>query len=369
MEPARSHRPARTGHTAGRASSRPAPRPGLLPWLSVAVAAGLVGLVGLVGLAGCRSQETAEGRNARSAADEAQPAAPTAAIAPALVGSLAAVGAVAERGPLVAIIIDDWGQALTGPQAVILALPQPLTLAVLPCLPHSAEIAALATGLDLPGADGGPDASLAAGGVPPSPAGATARPIPATARREIFLHMPMRPIDYPESNPGEPVLETGLDPAEVERRLARSLATVPGARGVNNHMGSAATADPELMSVLMAGLARRHLLFVDSLTSPASVAYGEARRAGVPALRNRIFLDVDRTSEEAIAANLAALVAAARAQGSAVGIAHPYIATADVLARELPRYEAEGVRFVTISELMVRTTSAAAGEGGLARGR
>jgi polysaccharide deacetylase 2 family uncharacterized protein YibQ len=361
VEPACNHRPARTGRTAGRASLYPAPWPSPLLWLALAV------LAGLVGLAGCRSQEAGEGQQVRAAAEGTQPVAPAASTAPALVGSLATASAVAERGPLVAIIVDDWGQALTGPQAVILALPQPLTLAVLPCLPHSAEIAALATRLDLPVA--GADPARAAGGVPPSPVGATARPIPATARREIFLHMPMLPIDYPESDPGEPFLETGLDPAEVERRLARSLATVPGARGVNNHMGSAATADPELMSVFMAGLARRHLLFVDSLTSPASVAYAVARRAGVPALRNRIFLDVDRTSEEAIAGNLAALVAAARAQGSAVGIAHPYIATADVLARELPRYEAEGVRFVTISELMVRTSSAAVGEGGVARGR
>ncbi len=266
----------------------------------------------------------------------------------------------AAAGPLVAIIVDDWGQALNGPQVVILALPQPLTFAVLPCLPRSGEIAALATALDLP-AGTGPGEDIATTSLVP--------PYPATARREIFLHLPMQPLDYPESDPGQPVLVPGMEAAEVERRLALALASVPGARGVNNHMGSAATADSTLMSVLMRGLARRHLRFVDSLTSPASVAFFEACRAGVPALRNRIFLDADRWSEEAITANLATLVAAARAQGGAVGIAHPYVATAEVLARELPRYEAEGVRFVTVSELMAHQKATAAGAKEVANGR
>lgn len=285
-------------------------------------------------------------------------AAPAGPVAPAPVAGPAAGSTGADSAPLVAIIVDDWGQARTGPQAVILTLPQPLTLAVLPCLPHSGEIAALATALDLPAG--------APGAAPPPSA---ARPVPATARREIFLHMPMLPLDYPESDPGEPALEPGLDPAEVARRLDRSLATVPGARGVNNHMGSAATADSTLMATFMELLARRQLLFVDSLTSPTSVAFAAARRAGVPALRNRIFLDADRDSQEAIAANLATLVAAARLHGAAVGIGHPYVATAEVLARDLDRYEAEGVRFVTISELLALTAPDLPGNGETADGR
>ncbi len=348
MKPFLRCRPARAGHHhVGASSTRVA------AW---------VALVALVGLAGCRADDDATRRNIAATAEEphsVDPAGPVAALVGSLAGDARATGGV----PLVAIIVDDWGQARTGPQAVILTLPQPLTLAVLPCLPHSREIAALATDLDLPG--DAPGVSTVTGGV----AAPLARPVPATARREILLHMPMLPVDFPESNPGEPVLEPGMDAAEVERRLARSLATVPGARGVNNHMGSAATADSALMAVFMGLLARRHLFFVDSLTSPASIAFGAAQRAGVPALRNRIFLDADRSSEDAIAANLATLVAWARLHGAAVGIAHPYVATADVLARELGRYEAEGVRFVTVSELMAYTAPGAPGGGGVADGR
>lgn len=354
MEPVLCRRPARTVFSVVQVSAPCArARAALAVLLFLAVL-----LAVLLGLAGCRADDGAATRRAAPDAAGTTAAEPAAPVAPALLGSLSAGARVAGSSPLVAIIIDDWGQARTGPQAVILTLPQPLTLAVLPCLPHSGEIAALATDLDLPG-----DVPGAA------PARPAARPVPATARREIFLHMPMLPVDYPESNPGEPVLEPGLDPAEVERRLDRSLATVPGARGVNNHMGSAATADPALMAAFMELLARRHLLFVDSLTSPASVAFAEARRAGVPALRNRIFLDADRGSEDAVAANLAALVAWARLHGAAVGIAHPYVTTADVLARDLGRYEAEGIRFVTVSEMMALTATGASVGGGVADGR
>jgi len=138
---------------------------------------------------------------------------------------------------------------------------------------------------------------------------------------------------------------------------------------VNNHMGSAATADSLLMDALMAEIDRRGLRFLDSLTSPRSVAYQAARAAGVPALRNRLFLDVDHQDEAAITASLEALIASARARGQAVGIGHPHAATAAVLARELPRYAAEGVRFVTVSELIALNISGANVRGEIADGR
>lgn len=269
-------------------------------------------------------------------------------------------------GPVVALVIDDWGQSLGAAAQAILDLPVPLTLAVLPGLPRSREVAALATPLVLPPdgearkAAGSTDADrrkrLAAG----CPAALSlAPPAAPAARREIFLHLPMQPQGYPGTNPGEGALLIGMDEAEVARRLDVALAAVPGARGVNNHMGSAATADLPLMAVLMEQLHRRGLRFVDSLTTPHSVAYRAARDAGVPALRNRLFLDVDWQDQDAIAGKLEKLVDVARKRGRVVGICHPHPAIAAVLARELPRYQAAGVRFVTASELMALEASGA----------
>ncbi len=266
----------------------------------------------------------------------------------------------AAPGPLVALVIDDWGQRLGGPPAEILAVPLPLTLAVLPGLPRSREVAALATPLVLPAVAAAADTTGVSGesrrrrraaGCPVEVCLTPAAAAPV-ARREVFLHLPMQPLGYPGTDPGPDALLVGLEAEAVGERLDRALRSVPGARGVNNHMGSAATADSALMGALMDELGRRGLRFLDSLTTPRSVAWQAARSAGVPALRNRLFLDVDHQDEAAITASLAALIAVARERGQAVGIGHPHAATAAVLARELPRYAAEGVRFVTLSELI-----------------
>lgn len=104
------------------------------------------------------------------------------------------------------------------------------------------------------------------------------------------------------------------------------------------------------MQALMAVLAERGLYFVDSLTTAESVGYEVALRAGLPAARNRIFLDVDYDSVAEVRKNLNQLVQTARTQGFAVGIGHPHAETLQVLRAETPRLIAAGVRFVTVSE-------------------
>ncbi|HLN57115.1 MAG TPA: divergent polysaccharide deacetylase family protein [Thermoanaerobaculia bacterium] len=44
-------------------------------------------------------------------------------------------------------------------------------------------------------------------------------------------------------------------------------------------------------------------------------------------------------------------MARARAEGSAVGLGHPYDATLSVLERELPRLELRGVKLVPVGDL------------------
>ena len=108
----------------------------------------------------------------------------------------------------------------------------------------------------------------------------------------------------------------------------------------------------QTMRAVMAVLKERGLFFVDSVTAAESVAYQEARRAGLDAARNRIFLDADHDSAAEVRRNLAILVKTARARGFAIGIAHPYPETLEVLREEIPRLSAAGVSFVTVSELI-----------------
>ncbi len=265
------------------------------------------------------------------------------------------------KGPVVALIIDDWGHARNEATKSLLKLPIPLTMAVLPKQPYSRHFALKGTALVQP-----PDASVQAANTP-AISGRSARlaagcfvelhlgtdcPKPLVKRREVILHLPMEPQGYPETNPGPDPLLVGMDEAEIMRILEEALGNLPGINGLNNHMGSAATSDLATMQALMKVLNRKGLYFVDSLTTARSVAFEQALLDGVPALRNRIFLDFDNKNEATIIANLNTLVRSARGRGFALGIGHVHAATARVLAREIPRLVEEGVRFVTVSEML-----------------
>jgi polysaccharide deacetylase 2 family uncharacterized protein YibQ len=165
---------------------------------------------------------------------------------------------------------------------------------------------------------------------------------------EILCHLPM---EAHGSDAGQGALTRAMDDAELRDAAARALAAVPGAVGANNHMGSALAADLHAMDLVLGVLRDHGIFFVDSRTSPDTVAYTVARRLGLPAAERQVFLDNERT-EEAIAIQLFEAVAVARQRGGAVAIAHPYPETIAVLRRELPRLRDEGLLIVPVSRLL-----------------
>jgi len=216
----------------------------------------------------------------------------------------------------VAIVVDDLGSSLAAARAV-LRLRAPLTLSVMPRLAHSRQTAEEAH----------------------------------RAGAEVMLHLPMQPVadSAPDVSPDE--LRVGMNGVEVARIVDQDLASVPGAAGVNNHMGSRATADRRLMAEVMAALAGRHLYFVDSRTSPDSVAFAEARRNGLPAFYRSIFLDDARTVSYTLR-QLHALCRVAQERGAALAIGHPYPATLAALRRFLPELERDRVQLVPVSQII-----------------
>ena len=291
-----------------------------------------------LGPAGCGPSE--RDRDAEPAAQRTRPVPPPPAPAPPMSPSLTDL-----LGPLdvptIAIVVDDWGHRRDVTTRGFAELDFPLTFSILPGLRFSRQDALQATPLALPGRDGPGRGTSEAAAVPPP-----------SRRREIMLHLPMEPEGYPDHDPGLDPLRLGMDRGQVAAILDAALAGVPGARGLNNHMGSAATADPALMTALADELAARDLFFVDSLTTPRSVAARRMREAGVPTLVNRIFLDQSTTSREQVCELLARLVKSARARGAAVGLCHPYPETLAILSEELPRLREQGLRLVTVSELL-----------------
>ncbi len=172
--------------------------------------------------------------------------------------------------------------------------------------------------------------------------------------REILLHLPCEPEDPAKmaegAESGEQFLRAGDSPAQLQDALAEALRRVPGAVGVNNHMGSRLTAERAAMDALMPVLRARGLYFLDSRTTSRSQGLAAAEAAGLPALGRDIFLDVDPSS----AAVLAQLeLAAERAElRPVVVIAHPSPTVVETLREGLPRLRARGIGVYPLSELL-----------------
>jgi len=139
--------------------------------------------------------------------------------------------------------------------------------------------------------------------------------------------------------------------AQVAAIVAADLDDVPGAEGVNNHMGSRASADRPTMDAVLSVLKQRGLYFLDSRTTAFTVAAEEAGRLGVPCRSRSVFLD-DVADESAIRNQLERALGDARSEGAAVAIGHPHPKTLAVLERELPRLGSRGVRLVRVSDLI-----------------
>lgn len=227
---------------------------------------------------------------------------------------LATLALTASAEVLIAVIIDDLGDSrLKGQRAI--ALPGEVTLAVLPHTRWGGDLAREARSLE----------------------------------REVILHLPMANLANIPLGPDP--LTPQLSRIEFRSRLASALAKVPGARGINNHMGSALTQEPRAMTWLMHELRERGLYFVDSRTTHKSVANRIAGEQAVLASERDVFLDNDRDFG-AIDRQFRKLLDIAKTRGAAIGIGHPYPETLSYLESRLLHLAAEGVRLVPASHLI-----------------
>lgn len=224
--------------------------------------------------------------------------------------------AVSAEAPRIAIIIDDLGYQLAAGRRAI-ALPGPVSFALLPGAPRTHALAASAT----------------------------------KSGKEVLLHLPMQAsIDDDNVEPVSMTLDMSRQSFAATFDVA--MAAVPGAVGVNNHRGSLITRHPGHMQWLMEEIhARDSLFFIDSYTTHESVALQVAAETGVDAIKRDVFLDTD-PEPDTIRREFERLKSLAKLRGAAVGIGHPYATTLAFLEAELPKLAEQGFKLVTISELV-----------------
>ncbi len=225
-------------------------------------------------------------------------------------------------GPRLVVVIDDLGENVHQAQELA-ALSFPVTFAVLPNISKSREVARIG----------------------------------AAAGRDVLLHQPMEPLDYPHrADPGPGALFVGMEDEQILRILRDNLAQVPQAIGINNHMGSRFTADESGMSTVLQELKRRDLFFLDSLTTGSSVADKQARKVGLEHLRRHIFLD-NIPNVQAILFQLRKAEQLAHNQGQVIAIGHPYPETLEAL-KLWERERDQRINIVSLGSLLSRRSLA-----------
>jgi len=218
----------------------------------------------------------------------------------------------------IAIVIDDIGYRYTDINA--LSLPGEITYSILPQTPYGKRIAVKAN----------------------------------AKNKDVLLHIPMEALNGKKLGPG--ALTSTMNEEEILASLNNSLADLPFAIGINNHMGSHLTQLNDPMTWTMNFLKQHHLLFLDSKTSPNSKAGSIAKLIGVPVKNRHVFLD-NQLTDSYITKQFQSLVRYAQSQQVAIAIAHPHPETIKALKRLIPTLAKNNIELVPLSALYATPTN------------
>ena len=143
------------------------------------------------------------------------------------------------------VVIDDAGVSMTGLRP-FLDFPAPLTVAIMPNCRFTRDTARM-----------------------------MAKNYP---EKEYILHQPMEAMN-PNANPGEGAIMSDTELEQIPWTLNKNFSQVSGAKGMNNHMGSKITANPEMMKRILQYCEQNGFYFLDSLTNARSVCARNGARS------------------------------------------------------------------------------------------
>lgn len=220
----------------------------------------------------------------------------------------------------ISLIIDDLGNqgAESEPLKSLLAVKAPLTLSIMPERPKSVDAAKAAKEKGF----------------------------------EIMIHQPMEPVN-PALSAGDGAILSSMNDGQVAQLIQKHLSEIPQAVGMNNHMGSKATPDMELMRVVMKELKKKNLFFVDSMTISTSKAFAAAQEEKVKTAKRSVFIDGE-DDEAYIREKILELanMALEKRVVTPIGIGHIRPKTVAVIKSMLPELADMGVGLKKASEVV-----------------
>lgn len=215
------------------------------------------------------------------------------------------------------IVIDDVGSSLELLDEAMKKLPKSVTFAIIPFQKYSKESALL----------------LHKEGF------------------HIILHSPMEALESDQNYKVKDIIKTGMSEREVFKTLELQLESVPYAEGMNNHTGSKATKDEDLMRKVMRYLKKKNLYFLDSRTTPLTVAMKVAMEEGVPTMERRVFLD-DNSDESDITKKVDEFILCGQKEEKVVAIGHLRSNTINVLSTRIPYWQKRDIHFFCLGDII-----------------
>ena len=212
-------------------------------------------------------------------------------------------------------VFDDGGQNLEHLKK-FLALPFPITVAVLPQITHSRDSAEMVR----------------------------------KSGNELILHQPMQALNA-KANPGPGAITPDMTEDEIISMLFLNINELGQISGINNHEGSAITADAEKMSIVLKTASENGIYFLDSRTNSESKVPYVASELGYSYYERNIFLDNTKKRAD-ILAELTKGLGIANKNGVAIMIGHVWSADVlpDLLNEIYPELKQKGYTFTTVSK-------------------
>jgi polysaccharide deacetylase 2 family uncharacterized protein YibQ len=174
--------------------------------------------------------------------------------------------------------------------------------------------------------------------------------------REVVLHLPLEPINYPQVNPGPGTLLVTMKPARIADDVHHFLDQSRPIAAVANHMGSLATQDMTLMRAVFHELRREDLPFLHVTPAAGAVCKSLAADMGIDYAEPDMMIDQEARSRDtrALEKRWKEVLTRARSRGHLIVWLRATPLTREWLPRVLTPKELGGASVVPLAALIRR---------------